>query len=91
MPKKAKSLPTMARVLWSIVESSMQWQHVTKGELAARSGVCRDTVTADAKEPERIPLARIAIYFKALGIDPAEVLRPLAHACAEQMLEGMHA
>ena len=46
-----------------------------------------NTITSDSKEPEKIPLSRVFLYFAALGIDPQVMLRPIAHSIAERMIE----
>ena len=50
------------------------------------AGVAVCTVSADSNEPEKIPLWRLWRYFALLGIDAAEVLRPLAIEHAEKLI-----
>ena len=50
-------------------------------------GVHANTVSSDAREPEKIPLDRLSLYFTALGINPEVMLRPIAHSIAERMIE----
>lgn len=83
--KKAGTHRTMARALWSIVAAELAAQGIPKCMLAKLAGVSEKTVRIDAESPERIPLARLSIYFKALGIDAAEVLLPIAQAHAERL------
>ena len=50
------------------------------------AGVSACTVSSDSNEPEKIPLWRLWRYFALLGIDAAEVLRPLAIEHAEKLI-----
>lgn len=84
--KKAKPAKTPARIVWNLIHAEMVTQGVTQQELARRAHVNKDTVCLDNKDPNRIPMSRLWVYFAALGIDPAVVLRPLAMEHAEHMI-----
>lgn len=86
MAKKAARARTPARVIWDMIDAEMQMQQITKLELAKRARVNRNTVGLDARDPGRIPMQRVWLYFAALGLDAAEVLRPLAVEHAERLI-----
>ena len=83
----ARKKRTAPQIIWGLIAAEMAAQNVQRAEIAARIGVSANTVTSDAKEPEKIPLSRIYIYFAALGIDPQIMLRPIAHSIAERMID----
>lgn len=87
MATKARPARTHPRIIWGLIDAEMTAQEVSRAEIAKRIGVHVNTVHGDAVELERIPLARLFIYFAALGIDPALMLRPIAHSIAERMIE----
>lgn len=87
MAKKAQPARTPPRIIWGLIDAEMTAQAVSRGEIAKRIGVHVNTVHSDAAEPEKIPLSRLFVYFAALGIDPALMLRPIAHSIAERMIE----
>lgn len=75
---------TPARIIWQMISSEMTRQKLTQQDLARLARVCKNTVSMDSKEPERIPMSRVWTYFAVLGIDCAEVLKPIAHQIAEE-------
>lgn len=87
MAKKAARARTPSRIIWDMIDAEMRFQQVTKLELAKRAHVDRNTVGLDAHDPERIPMHRVWIYFAALGMDAAEVLRPIAQEHAERLIQ----
>ena len=78
MPKKATRARTPSRIMWDLIAA--------QAALAKMAGVAVCTVSADSSEPEKIPLWRLWRYFALLGIDAAEVLRPLAIEHAEKLI-----
>lgn len=85
--KKAKRLRTPAQIIWHIIDSEMRMQEITQRELAKRVNVNRNTVSEDSRDPERIPMRRVWLYFAALGLDASEVLRPIAAEHAERLTQ----
>lgn len=77
---------TPARIIWDIIAAEMQRQGVTQVMLAKRAHVDKSTVGSDGRNPEKIPMFRVWLYFAILGIDPDIVLRPLAVEHAEHMI-----
>ena len=88
MPKKAKPPRTPARLLWGMIEAERHAQSLTQGALAKLAGCSAHTASLDAKDPERIPQARLWLYFAALGIDAQTVLAPVAQAYIAHLTEG---
>lgn len=86
MPKKATRTRTPSRIMWDLIAAEMQRQSITQASLAKMAGVSTCTVSSDSNEPEKIPLWRLWRYFALLGIDAAEVLRPLAIEHAEKLI-----
>lgn len=86
MAKKTPRARTPARIIWDMIAAEMIRQQMTQGELAKRAHVNPCTVTTDGKDPEKIPMHRVWLYFAILGIDANKVLRPLAMEHAEQMI-----
>jgi hypothetical protein len=87
MAAKTKPARTPPRIIWGLIDAEMAAQEVSRAEIAKRIGVHVNTVHSDATDPEKIPLARLFIYFAALGIEPAVMLRPIAISIAERMIE----
>lgn len=87
MAAKAKPAKTFARTIWKLIAAEMSAQDMQQAQIAKLVGVSAVTVCADAKTPEKITLARMGLYFAALGIDPDIMLRPMAHSIAERMIE----
>lgn len=77
---------TPARIIWHIIESEMAAQKVTQKRLAEMASVNKCTVSEDSRDPERIPMHRVWVYFAALGLDPAEILRPVGEAHLQKLL-----
>ncbi len=86
MPKKATRTRTPSRIMWDLIAAEMQRQSITQAALAKMVGVNACTVSADGSDPDKIPLWRLWKYFALLGIDAAEVLRPLAIEHAEKLI-----
>ena len=78
---------TMPRIIWGLIAAEMAAQDIQKADIAKLIGVHANTIGSDAKEPEKIPLDRLTLYFTALGINPEVMLRPIAHSIAERMIE----
>lgn len=78
---------TPPRIIWGLIDAEMSAQRLDQRQLAKLVGVHYNTVYSDAREPEKIPLSRLFVYFAALGIDPTLMLRPIAHSIAERMIE----
>ena len=58
-----------------------------KKDLARLVRCSPNTLTADLKEPERIPQGRLWLYLTALSIPVEEVLRGIAHSVAETQIQ----
>lgn len=86
MAKKAARARTPSRIIWDLIAAEMHRQNMTQGELAKRASVNPCTVTSDSKDPDKMPMHRVWIYFAILGLDPAIVLRPIAIEHAENMI-----
>lgn len=86
MAKKAPKSRTPSRIIWDLIAAEMYRQNMTQGELAKRAHVNPCTVSTDCKDPDKMPMHRVWIYFAILGLDPAIVLRPLALGHAENMI-----
>lgn len=83
----AKQARTMPRIIWGLLAAEMTAQDLQRADVAKMIGVHANTVSSDAREPEKIPLDRLSLYFTALGINPEVMLRPIAHSIAERMIE----
>lgn len=84
--KKAMPRMTPGRILWRIIDSEMKAQSITQKRLAEMASVNKCTVSEDSRDPERMPLHRVWVYFAALGIDPAEILLPIGEAHLQRLL-----
>jgi len=84
--KKAMPRMTPGRILWRIIDSEMKAQKITQKRLAEMASVNKCTVSEDSRDPERMPLHRVWVYFAALGIDPAEILLPIGEAHLQRLL-----
>ena len=86
MPKKATLANTPPRIIWGLIAAEMSAHDIDAKQLAKLASVHYNTVYSDAREPEKMTLARMSVYFAALGIDPQIMLRPIAHSIAERMI-----
>lgn len=77
-------MKTPARLVWQMISAEMTRQKLTQQDLARLARCSKNTVSMDSKEPERIPMSRVWTYFAVLGIDCAEVLKPIAHRIADE-------
>lgn len=84
MAKKPRTLP---HVLWGLISAAMAAQDIQRSEMAKMIGVHANTVSSDAKEPEKIPLDRLSLYLLALGVDQTTVTRPIAAGITECMIK----
>lgn len=84
MAKQARTLP---HVLWGLISAAMASQDIQRNEMAKMIGVHANTVSSDAREPEKIPLDRFSLYLTALGIDQLTVTRPIAASITECMIK----
>ena len=78
MAAKAKTKKTPAMMLWAMIDAERCAQKMSLRMLGQISGYSSGTVSLDSNCPERIPLERLFVYFAALGIDAATVIRPIA-------------
>ena len=78
---------TAPHIIWGLIAAEMSAQNIQRADIAERINVSANTITSDAREPEKMPLSRVFLYFAALGIDPQVMLRPIAHSIAERMIE----
>ena len=78
---------TMPRIIWGLISAAMASQDIQRSEIAKMIGVHANTVSSDAREPEKIPLDRLDLYFTALGINPEDMLRPIAAGITERMIK----
>ena len=83
----AKQARTMPRIIWGLLAAEMTAQDLQRADVAKMIGVHANTVSSDAREPEKIPLDRLSLYFTTLGINPEVMLRPIAHSIAERRIE----
>ena len=82
----AKQARTMPRIIWGLISAAMAAQDIQRSDIAKMIGVHANTVSSDAREPEKIPLDRLTLYFTALGINPEVMLRPIAAGITECMI-----
>lgn len=56
------------REVWGSIEKELYKKQMTKKELARLTGVSPNTISRDARDPGRIPLDRLCLYFTALDM-----------------------
>lgn len=66
---------TPSKTMWSIIDAARHNCGMRKSDLAKRIGVHPNTVSADAKYPERIPQERLWLYCMATGISVDDVIK----------------
>ncbi|MBR3267896.1 MAG: helix-turn-helix domain-containing protein [Oscillospiraceae bacterium] len=69
--------PSPSKEIWGEIELALYKSKVTKKELSRLTGVHANTISRDAKEPDRIPLGRLCLYLSVLGLQNDEILKSL--------------
>ena len=87
MPAKAKSRRTPSEVMCRILQAAMAANDVTAQELADSSGVHQNTVKSDLKDPDKIKLQRLWLYFLALGVPIGDALASFAESFARGLTQ----
>lgn len=87
MPAKAKSRRTPSEVMCRILQAAMAANDVTTQELADNSGVHQNTVKSDLKDPDKIKLQRLWLYFLALGVPIDDALAAFAESFARGLTQ----
>ena len=86
MPAKATARRTPSEIIGRIVQAAMAANGVNAQELAKRSNVHPNTVYTDMKNPDKMPLSRLWLYFLALDVPIDDALRAFAEAHARAMV-----
>ena len=87
MPAKAKSRRTPSEVMCRILQAAMAANDVTAQELADSSGVHQNTVKSDLRDPDKIKLQRLWLYFLALGVPIDDALAAFAESFARGLTQ----
>lgn len=82
--EKRKATP--AECVANIVVAAMAVRSVTAKQLAEMAGVHYQTVHNDLKEPERMTMSRMWLYFTALGVPIDEGLESFADSFARSLV-----
>ena len=77
---------TPAQCIGSIIRSAMSAQEVNAEQLAKLVGVHANTVYNDLRDPDRIQMRRVWLYFTALGVPVDEALRAFADSFARSLV-----
>lgn len=77
---------TPAQIMGGIIEAAMSAEGINGLALAKRMKLSKSVVYDDLKDPDRIPQHRLWLYLTVLGVDCQQVLAPVAHAIADQMI-----
>ena len=84
--RKHQSTRTPSRILADMVIAVMKVQGKGRQELADAANVHINTVYSDLREPERIPQARLWLYFTVLNIPVDRALECIAESVAKSMV-----
>lgn len=84
---KIKESRTPAQVVARIITAAMRANDVSSDQLAKAASVHVNTVRKDLREPEGMPMARMWIYFLALGVPINETLECFANSFCKMMIE----
>lgn len=60
--------------LGALLMGKKQYMALTFSEIGEKIGVCKDTVSTEFRNPERIPLGRLGLYAKALDLPKEDVI-----------------
>lgn len=71
-------MKTPSSEVWGMIESSLYKNRMCKKDLAKIAGVHPNTVSRDSAYPERMPIGRMWMYFRALNLPVDQVIRAMA-------------
>lgn len=78
----AKRKKTPAECIGRILCAAMGAAGISSEVLASRAGVARNTVCSDLKDPDRMPMQRVWLYFTVLGVPIEKGLQAFADSFA---------
>ena len=87
MPAKAKARRTPSEIMSRIISAAMAANELTAQDLAKRADVHQNTVYSDLKDPDKITLSRLWIYFLALDVPVDDALAAFAEAFARGIVQ----
>lgn len=85
--KMRKHYRTPSRIMADMIEAALKVSGTNRAELAKLARCSPNTLTADLKDPERIPQGRLWLYLTALSIPVEDVLRGIAYSVADKAIE----
>lgn len=77
---------TPAECIGLVINAAMGAQGFTEDRLADAACVHKNTVHSDLKDPDRIPMKRVWLYFAALDIPVDEALAAFADSFAQSLI-----
>lgn len=78
---------TPAECVGCIISAAMGANDVTVPDLAKMANVHENTVRLDMKDPDRMPMYRVWIYFTALGVPIDDGLQAFADSFSRSLIE----
>ena len=73
---------TPSECIGRIISAAMGAGGISSEALANRAGVARNTVCSDLKDPDRIPMQRVWLYFTVLDVPIEKGLQAFADSFA---------
>lgn len=80
-----KKRETHSARIWAAIDTVRYASGIRKQDLAKMIGVHPNTVSNDSADPERIPLGRLLLYCKAVGISPDVIMNALITKANERL------
>ena len=77
---------TPAECIGMVINAAMGAKGITEDSLAAAAGVHKNTLRSDLKDPDRIPMKRVWLYFTALDVPVDEALSAFADSFARSLV-----
>ena len=87
MPAKAPARRTPSDIVGRILHAAMAAGGISADDIAKLASVHKNTVLSDLREPDKMPLHRMWLYFLALGVPIDEALQAFADAFARGLTE----
>ena len=77
---------TPAECIGGIICAAMGARGITEDKLADAAGVHKNTLRNDLKDPDRIPMKRVWLYFTALDVPVDDGLSAFADSFARSLV-----
>ena len=80
----------VAECLGKIIRASIADAGLTNEQVAKMMGISRKTIDTDLKEPIKITLARLVLYFQVLDVPADECLMAFSEAYAKHLVMSQY-